>query len=316
MILVVGAYVASGRHVTTAPVSAESSEELLKVYATQDTDNDGLADWQEALYGTDPKNPRSVRSTLTDGEAVAQGLATPHYAGQPKEAASEPVDIADSIPGSTAAPDSLTDQFAILFFNNYMASRGDGALSEAQAQTFVQGAIKKLIEAQKPSNQFSSSEMKVSGKGSAALVAYAAQVEQAFAKNTVQLPYDEMTYFSDAVKKDDAVALAHVAEIAEAYRNIALAISTISVPQEAAQAHLAFVNATARLAVTIGDLAALKEDPIRSMLGLGVYPQNLASFAQSLKAMNAVFVAQSVVLTEGDAGYSFYNLTKVATQSP
>src|SRR3989344_3578766 len=61
-------------HPVASPVSAESTAELLKAYAAKDTDGDGLPDWQEALYGTDPTNPRSVQASMTDAEAVAKGL--------------------------------------------------------------------------------------------------------------------------------------------------------------------------------------------------------------------------------------------------
>src|SRR3989344_2462375 len=58
-----------------AEASGESS--LLAAVATQDSDHDGLPDWEEALYGTDPKNADSKDLGMTDGEAVAQGLIVP-----------------------------------------------------------------------------------------------------------------------------------------------------------------------------------------------------------------------------------------------
>ena len=44
--------------------NAESTEALLKSYAIQDTDGDGLPDWEESLYGTDPKKAD------TDGDGI------------------------------------------------------------------------------------------------------------------------------------------------------------------------------------------------------------------------------------------------------
>jgi len=38
-----------------------------------DSDNDGLPDWKEALYGTDPHNPDTDGDGTTDGDEVAQG---------------------------------------------------------------------------------------------------------------------------------------------------------------------------------------------------------------------------------------------------
>ena len=198
LVLVVGAYILSGRHVTdgTQAVSAESTDELLKAYAAKDTDADGLADWEEALYGTNPRDAHSVRENLTDGQAVAQGLATPRYAGQPAaDSASSPVEV----PGPAAAADSLTEQFARLFFNNYMATRGDTPPSADQAQAFVQDAVKSLEQTRVRPDAFSVSDIQVSGTGAVALKAYAAQADAAFGAHTVQLPFGELAYFSDAV---------------------------------------------------------------------------------------------------------------------
>ena len=39
--------------------------------AKDDADNDGLASWEEALLGTDPKNPDSNHNGILDGEEFA-----------------------------------------------------------------------------------------------------------------------------------------------------------------------------------------------------------------------------------------------------
>ncbi|MGZ2907003.1 thrombospondin type 3 repeat-containing protein, partial [Pseudomonas aeruginosa] len=74
----------------------------------KDSDNDGLPDWEEALYGTDPHNAHSISPTLTDGQAVAEGLIKP----QMSIASSSPQNILDSIPGQLPADGSLTQQFS------------------------------------------------------------------------------------------------------------------------------------------------------------------------------------------------------------
>ena len=81
LLLIVTAYGMSGPlpfHTSTA--GAESTHDLLVSYASKDTDNDGLPDWQESLYGTDPNNAHSVNATVTDGEAVTQGLVKARFA--------------------------------------------------------------------------------------------------------------------------------------------------------------------------------------------------------------------------------------------
>ncbi len=315
IVLVVGAYILSGRHVTTGTVAnAESTEALLKTYAVKDSDTDGLPDWEEALYGTDPNNAHTVRPNLTDGEAVAQGLATAHYAGQPKTATtSVSVDVAAQIPGPTAAPGSLTDQFSKLFFNNYIATRGDTKPTAAQMQTFIRDAVAELSKTRVEPDAYSASQMNVTGTGAPALIAYAAQVDSAFAKNITRLPYSEMAYFSDAVTKNDRVALKNVAAIGASYTKIAQAIVAVSAPQEAAKAHLSLVNALARLGTTITDFSTLNDDPIKAMLALSEYPKDATALASALGQMKPVFAADAVVISSDSPGYALYTLAQLGT---
>ncbi|MDP3402478.1 MAG: thrombospondin type 3 repeat-containing protein, partial [bacterium] len=111
VLMVGGTYLSTGPNPffgLTRIVGAQSSEELLREYAAKDSDSDGLPDWQEALYGTDPFNPESFRVGILDGEAVAQGLIEPRVTVRAEK---EPTNL-DSIPGTVAAPSSLTDRFS------------------------------------------------------------------------------------------------------------------------------------------------------------------------------------------------------------
>ncbi|HVW71799.1 MAG TPA: thrombospondin type 3 repeat-containing protein [Candidatus Paceibacterota bacterium] len=312
VVLVVGAFYFSGHTISlSTTASAESTQELLKAYAAKDTDSDGLPDWEETLYGTDPNNAHSVRASLTDSQAVAQGLVTPQYATAPtSQVSGTPKTYA--VPGPTAAPGSITDQFSQLFFSTYMNQRGATPPTADEMQSFVQEAITQLEASRVHPDAYSTSDTNVKGQGADMLKAYATAMDTAFADNTVQLPYDELTYFSDAVEKNDATALSHVLAIGTAYTKTAQEAAKVPVPEEAAAAHLAVVNAMAQLGSTIGDLASVNQDPIRAMLGLQEYPQDIDQFVSALQAMNAVFTADGVTLTDSDPGHSFFNLTGVA----
>ena len=52
---------------------AATSAELLKAYATKDADQDGLPDWQEALYGTDPLLYDTDGDFVGDGAEILNG---------------------------------------------------------------------------------------------------------------------------------------------------------------------------------------------------------------------------------------------------
>ena len=308
IVLVVGAYIASGRHITNPGiVNAESTDAILKAYAAKDTDSDGLPDWEEALYGTDPNNPHSVRADLTDSQAVAQGLATPRYNGQTatKNKTGSSITVSQ-IPGPTPASGSLTEQFSILFYNNYVTTRGDAPPTSDQMQTFVQGAVEELLKTRIRADAFSASDLTVSGSGSEALKIYVIAAEQAFKKYPSQTPYGASTYFADAVERNDATAIDNLKKIAATYSGIAKALAAVPVPKEAAAAHLTLANAMARVAATDDDLASVSDDPIRGMLGLGSYDADSTAFTNAIVAMGNLFTASGITFNPGDPGYGFF----------
>lgn len=295
----------------TRIVGAQSSEELLREYAAKDSDTDGLPDWQEALYGTDPLNPESFRAGIRDGEAVAQGLIEPKVTVRPEE---EAVDL-ESIPGTVAAPSSLTDRFSQTLLKQYLLNRTGTPPTQEEIVSFVQGGVAELSAGATEPDRYTLKDVRVSAdSGSAALIAYAAEVEAGMGANTVPASIsarNELAYFQDAIRGDDT-AIAKIAAYSEAYADIAEALILIPVPQEARQAHLTIVNTTVHLSSMTADMAALKEDPLRALLGIGLYGKYATNIKSGFANLNGVFRARQISLTEGQPGYEVFNTSQLA----
>ncbi|HEX2792768.1 MAG TPA: thrombospondin type 3 repeat-containing protein [Candidatus Paceibacterota bacterium] len=310
VLLVGGAYVLSGPIPFINTVGAESTEELLKAYAAKDTDGDGLPDWQEALYGTDPENPQSFQAGMTDGEAVAQGLLTP----QPVATAAE--EVSDDFPGTDAAPGSLTDQFAKRFFENYLLTRGGTPPSEEQMLSFVQSAVNEISRSALYADAYSSRDMRISANGGkAGLGAYAAASERAFAENTVPADKDALSYFSDAIEGGDTEAYAQLQSMSDAYKGIASAMVEVPVPVETAATHLRIVNSLMHMSRTLADMAAMPTDPLRAMVGIGAYDERSKEMIRAFAALGEDFRLAGVSLSEGEEGFYVYRTSQASSDS-
>jgi hypothetical protein len=224
--------------------SAETTADLLKTYAQKDSDGDGLPDWQEALYGTDPHNAHSVSPTLTDGQAVAQGLVKPKLSTA--TASSSPADIQASIPGQLPGTGSLTEQFSQEFFTDVVnASAGDGSgISAADQQTLVTqllGNFSQKAESMLVSNYNMSD---IHTDSSVSVGDYTASVEQIIEKHDVANgagnPVDLMQAY---VQNNDASAQKKLITLATSYSAIAADLATTSVPPSLAQDDLNMLQA-------------------------------------------------------------------------
>jgi len=92
----------------------------------QDSDADGLKDWEEALYHTDPHNPDTDGDGTPDGEEVKLGRdpTKPNTAKSPKKpddyfATAEP--LADNVGTSGVASKNLTADFTRTFLRGPLA---------------------------------------------------------------------------------------------------------------------------------------------------------------------------------------------------
>ncbi len=292
--------------------NAASAQALLQNYAKQDSDGDGLPDWEESLYGTDPKNPHSVSPTLTDSEAVNQGLVQARFSSQ--SASSTPSINPADLPGTVAADNTVTSQFAQSLFSNYLSQANGSTPSESDISTYVGSAMQDFVAKHASQDIYTTNQVKVSGSGADALTTYAAKAEQAFAANTIASDKSEVDYFSDAVEKNDTDALAHVAAIGKAYTAIATAFIQVPVPSEAQSTHLKIANALARIGQDITDMGALNTDPLRAYLGLSDYETDSHTLVSSFSDLNQVFMNDNVTITDG-AGSSIYKTVQMAAKT-
>jgi hypothetical protein len=306
LLLIGGAYVISGPIPFWNVVEAQSAEELLREYAGKDSDTDGLPDWQESLYGTDPYNPESFQAGIKDGEAVAQGLIEPRVTVRPED---QPVDPS-SIPGTVAAPSSLTDQFSQNLLRQYLLSRGENPPTPEEVTAFVTDALSDLAQTSQRPDTFTNADVVPSPEaGTLGLTNYVARAENALATENIRPAKNELFYFSDAVKGDSG-ALSKIEQISDAYEASSEVLMQISVPEEARRAHLSIANALAGMSAVTADLASLESDPLRALVGLASYDRQATELAQAFAGMHGILAARQVSVPSGQAGAEFIFLAE------
>lgn len=305
--LVAGAYVLSGPIPFIDRVTAQSSEELLREYAVKDTDLDGLTDWQEALYGTDPQNANSFRADLSDGEAAAQGLLTP--------ASRVPESADDEFPGSDPVAGSLTERFAEAFLGQYLATRGQTPPTEAELVAFVNDAMADLAREAAANPRYSTRDVSTTLDSEAAYRTYAARAASAITLNAVPAEQEDLAYFAAAGNGGDPEALAKLEEISGAYTAIAKGLVAVPVPEGARASHIAIASAFNGLGIATAHLAALEEDPILAMLGIAEYQRYRTDLIAAFVATNDAFGRYGVTLAEGEVGYHFYAMSREARKA-
>ncbi|HUY05458.1 MAG TPA: thrombospondin type 3 repeat-containing protein [Candidatus Paceibacterota bacterium] len=316
VVLIAGAYLLARGAGTPQVAQASTETALLQAIATQDSDSDGLPDWEEALYGTDPHNPDTFHLGMTDGEAVAKGLIVPKAIADIPVAAAAPAasTTIDYAAAGLTPPvaGTLTDAFAKSFFTLYLsakAANGGADLSSSQTSALATQAMDQLSQSIAPTADYrQAADMTVSGSGPDALRAFAAAAEAVLKRNATDATMSEIGYFQAAVQEGDTSALAHLTALAKSYRDSAVGIAALPVPQELAADDLSIVNAIMRLSEIDSDFARVNSDPLTAMLALEQYPQTELTAERAFTALADTYAASGVVLKNGTPGAAFVNL--------
>jgi hypothetical protein len=307
LVLVVGSYLAS-----RGPVARASTEsELLGALATRDSDADGLKDWEEALYGTSPTNPDTRGLGMNDGEAVKNGLIVPKAIADVAVATST-LDTDFSVDGVPPPADgTLTAAFAQSFFATYLSAKeakGDAELTEAELQDISSEALSALSATIKAAPNFKTEkDINVSGAGAAALSQYAATAEGVLLSNRGPAA-GELSYLKILIEEKDPRAIEMLVALSKMYRQTAIGLSQIEVPQEVVSDHVLLVNAYMRLSEIINDFARANVDPLAGALALQLYPEAVLALGNAYKQIGALYERMAIVLPTGTSGAAFVHM--------
>lgn len=306
VVLVAGAYVLSGPIPFIDRVTAESSDELLRSYAVKDSDADGLTDWQESLYGTDPTNPTSFRADLLDGEAARQELLTPKTI-LPTQ------DLTTDLPGVDPAPSSLTEEFSRAFLGQYLLTRGAEPPTQEEMATFVSDAIAELVRTSLASPRYAASDVRVAaGDDAAAFRTYMKEMQAVSDAHEPLLEDRDVALIRKAIEQSDAEALASLDDMSETYADLAEAVMEVRAPRSAVAAHAATANALSYLSIATGNVAKYADDPIRTLLGIGEYRESIRLTLEALALMHGPMTRSGVTVEATAPEYDFYKTVSAA----
>lgn len=298
-------------HPTTPSASAESTEEILRAYASLDTDGDGLFDWQESLYGADPKNPNSLDPKKTDREMVDSGEVKPKFTSD-TSSLEDPMGN-ENLPGIAVSSETLTDRFSRQLLQDYLTGNGTGKVpTEDDLIAFVNTNVDKLLKEGKTKQRFTSKDLVLAPEAPDAFLTYAVAVETMGKAQGIGVEKSELFYFTEAVQAGDTKALANVRFIGDVYGKLATAYSKIPVPQKLTSSHLRVANALARMNVVVGNMGAFDTDPLLALVGLSAYEETAIELVNAFSELYQKYVDEGVLITSEGPGAGFYQIIEDA----
>ena len=230
---------------TTPAASVQVARPLQRPYIDiTDSDGNGVPDWQEALQNTEPL-------TLTDD--------APAY----------------------EEPDTLTDQFALEFFEQYMRGEQYGAFGTSPEE-LIQNSGDALAR-QATDDPISRSEIDTSPDTSdEALAAYGERIATILIQHASTDTEPELEIIDRAIRRNDASELEKLDPIITVYENLLADTLQLAVPQTYTTEHLILLNAYQAILNDIKAMRASFDDPMRALLRVQRYQDDAAGLNNAI----------------------------------
>ncbi len=246
---------------------------------TKDSDGDGVRDWEEALWGTNPEL-KDVSST-TRAEMLK------------KEA--ENVEV----------PNTVTSQFAQRFFGEYIQANSDDIpMTDEEKQRFLERSLTEAaaLGYQQP---FTLRDIRTTSTSSLeALREYGNSVMLAIVRDPVESE-GELLIYKTAIESGNDDLLKKLDPIIASYDRIITDIRALSVPQPLANEHAALLNALRDIHTTIVALRNTPQDPLPALVRFKQYVPQVEELQRSLGTIHAGLTAKGIIYTDAEPGVLF-----------
>ena len=281
--------------VNGALVSASST-----TITDRDSDADGLPDWEEHLYNSDPLKFDTDGDGTPDGEEVREGRdpSKANTAG----ASSPPNDML-AVAQDPHFATSSTDILGIKkeFFAKYLALDAQEIRQTTYKDLLKNFDVKKVT----PRNQMV--DLNISSDNSAeALHAYGNAFGLLIQKYTKRTHRTEQEILASALKASSTQILKELQLPAIDYRNFSADLKKLQTPTSVAQWHLEIVNGYERMYLGLLSMQSLFLDPVVGAGGYEAYTKGKTDVTEGYANIIITFNREKIVFTRDESGAPFY----------
>lgn len=273
--------------------------------SNQDTDKDGLKDWEETLWGTDPLN------NDTDGDGTDDGSEVDQDRNPAMEGPDDTIDLSKDIPTQNQEDVELTatEKVAAIFFKEYVTLRQSGGLNDPAAQAeLLQKIVAQFNEVAKAPQHTLNDILVGPLSGTESARSYGNLVAVAIEQNPLPGNTPALNLLLSALEQDDPKQLEVLAVYEKAYRGIEDSLLQIVVSTEAAPLHLALVNQFTALRWQVESMQQAFEDPVVMMHAVNPHVESSRALLDTLGRLQSYLKLHHVTYETSEPGWFLVNM--------
>ncbi len=251
----------------------KTEEQTVLGIVQNDSDDDGISDWEEALWGTD-KNKKMTFDDISDATYIEN---------KKKELNIESKSIAEE--------ENLTEteKFAREFFASYSALKSSGQVDNDTINSFSNALGQKIIN---PNliDQYKTGDIKLNQKNDLdTKKKYYSDLKKMFETYQASGLGDELEIVSGNIALYSANNSSNLSsqydklsKISETYKEFAEKAMDLSVPSDLKSYHLQIANSANNTGISVLDMVKIIDDPIIGLSGLSQYQKYSDNLVKSV----------------------------------
>ncbi|NQV93258.1 hypothetical protein HQ403_02040 [Candidatus Kaiserbacteria bacterium] len=282
-LLIGGAFFFTGNTGNKSTVKNLQVNDDLKKIVTKtvaiDSDSDGLKDWEEILFGTDPQNPDTDGDGILDGEENSDEIKSSGGIDRSK---------IDELPG--------TEKLAFQLFEGYIDLKKRRYLGTNIEENFVAG----LVESSLPTilyKTYTEDDVVIDTQEQQDSKVRARTYRTALNEAWVPLfsvTEDELITFAQIVDGGDKNGFTKLEFAKSAYEDTISNMLLVSVPIEAVEIHVDILNAFSFFSGVLDTMIHVEDDPLTALVAVNGYTKGEDLIKASVERLKTYLLAKGV----------------------
>jgi len=253
-----------------------NSNELVGNLVNKDTDGDGIPDWEESLWGTDPTKKETTPGIL-DSVAIQKMKLEKNTSGEL------------NLDNQNDQNLTQTDKFSRELFSTVATLNQTGAVDQNTIDK-LSDSLNNQIQNSTPRKVYALSDLHVIAKQDLATVKkYNTDIINIYKKYPIKgKAFDILKKFTGDGNNVDSSALTELDPIINQTNKILFAMTKTDVPEEFSTAHLNVVNGLERVVENLNDIKLYDTDPLVSLKGISQYEKNSVLLVSAFKTFGTL----------------------------
>ena len=267
-----------------------------------DSDQDGLKDWEEQIYGTDAHNPDTDGDGAKDGDEIAQGH-DPLKPGPNDYLTKKETSPSSTPPINNRDQPNLTKKLAEVFGTDYLTNLVQNPESQPDVNAIADKIAQITLE-QSPSltPPITTSDIIISRNATRNDVAHYINQFNAIILNPLK-PLPNTKSLSDAmvniVHTEDAdrtlTATSKLAMYVDQYNQFLIDTKVLSVPESFVSLHLDYLNTAIKEREALSKIKNIKNDPVATLVGFREFMETTTKFIDLQKQYIELEITMGIV---------------------